>query len=169
MTDIDAQDAQDLWGKRMACNPEHLQIRTGSSPEAAPRAESCRRVDPVNRCQPALLRNSQRGRLSCRQSWSSAFFDIGCDLVKTGHKKHKSHKLCFCAFAAIPAKPRAAEFCKRLNDQKIPSPGATPLPLTASALAFRLGLCDSLSRVERCSVSCPDGGTITLYLIGFWG
>ena len=45
---IDAQDAQDFFWKRLACNPEHPLTRTGSSAEPASRAGTSRPVHPVH-------------------------------------------------------------------------------------------------------------------------
>ena len=53
ITNIDAQDAQDFFRKRLACNPEHPQARTGSPPEPASGAATSRPVypvHPVHRC-----------------------------------------------------------------------------------------------------------------------
>ena len=50
---IDAQDAQDFFRRRLACVPGHPQIRTRSSPESASPAAASRPdypVHPVHRC-----------------------------------------------------------------------------------------------------------------------
>ena len=53
LINIDAQDAQDFFRKRLACIPEHPQTRTGSSRRSASRAAASRPgypVHPVHRC-----------------------------------------------------------------------------------------------------------------------
>ena len=53
LINIDAQDAQDFFRRRLACVPGHPQIRTRSSPESASRAAASRPdypVHPVHRC-----------------------------------------------------------------------------------------------------------------------
>ena len=48
-------DAQDFFRKRLACNPEHPQIRTRSLPEPASRAAASRSGYPVHPVHPCLL------------------------------------------------------------------------------------------------------------------
>ena len=80
---MDAQDAQDFFRKRLAFILEHPQIRTGSSPESAPRAAASRPGYPVHPVHPCSIFGPSRlicpvAFTRCAQH-SDAAFGFGAD------------------------------------------------------------------------------------------
>ena len=57
---MDAQDAQDFFGRRLACIPGHPQIRTRSSPESASRAAASGPNYPVHPVHPCSIYSPSR-------------------------------------------------------------------------------------------------------------